>query len=97
MRLLKLTLPALTILLATPIFAEETAANAMKSLRVELRADKRQLVAANLQLTEARQKAKEVIEEAKAGAKKVRGAVEVGLEAAKQELSKGPKKDETKA
>ena len=43
------------------------------------------------------QHTKEVIEEAKAGAKKVKGAVEVGLEAAKQELSKGSKKDETKA
>lgn len=56
MRLLKLTLLALALSLAAPIFAEETAADAMKSLRVELRADKKQIVAANLQLTEAEAK-----------------------------------------
>ena len=52
---------------------------------------------ANLQLEEARLRAKEVMGEAKAGIKKVKGAVEVGLEAARQELSKENRKDEPKA
>jgi hypothetical protein len=51
MKLMKIVLLALPVLFAGPVCAEGADASPMKSLRAELRADKKQIVAANLQLT----------------------------------------------
>jgi len=52
MKLITIILFALPVLFAGPAVAEGTDANGVKSLRAEIRADKKQIVAANLPLTE---------------------------------------------
>ncbi|MBT9611924.1 MAG: hypothetical protein IV108_01495 [Burkholderiales bacterium] len=56
MKLITIILLALPVLFAGPAVAEGADANGVKSLRAEIRADKKQIVAANLPLTEAEAK-----------------------------------------
>ena len=52
MKLITIILVALPVLFAGPVAAEGADGNAVKSLRAEIRADKKQIVAANLPLSE---------------------------------------------